>query len=174
MDLCSPNEIYLVVGNPIVDNPFFSIEKEVTESHKQFIWITMDVNSKLFSLLEKEAIALNIKNGFSFVEVLISTSLALMLLTLILPIYNSVEQERKILSIREDTAIELSQLTLSYITGLKKIHPDDLPLELETASLTNTKITIKEHTEDLFSLCGNWKNLKKREEKLCFYGVYPD
>lgn len=134
----------------------------------------MDVVSKSFSHLGKEAIALNTENGFSFIEVLISTGLALILLTLLLPIYNLVEQERKILLVREDTAIELSQLTLSYIAGVKQVRAEDLPLELEVDALTNTKVTMKQHTDSLFSLCGNWTNLRNREETLCFYGVYSE
>lgn len=101
--------------------------------------------------------------GFSFIEVLITSSLAILMLIIILPLFLFIEEERKILSDRLDIANYL----FNEFTSL----PDDTSnIEDYEEKINHQIVHIVFEQDDLhLKICAHWVNSQKREEDLCFY-----
>lgn|SRR5690625_1804958 len=120
----------------------------------------------LFFPLGKEDAQLLSYNGFTLVEVLISSSIIFLFITIIFPLITLLYQEQKVLSDRRMITDQLHDELQQYIwldsnlpqTYFKTIH--------------STKIHFHFTTEEEFIKgCVTWENVRQTEETFCLYGL---
>lgn len=107
-----------------------------------------------------------INNGFTLVEIMITSTLLLFIVASILPIYTKVKLERKLLTDRREITFMLHdelQRTLygSDVTLPKKV-TFDRPLYVEIDLVKTTQ-----HVKG----CAKWTNEKDVQEEVCLYGM---
>ena len=122
----------------------------------------------LFSHLEKEGVILLKSNGFTLIEVMIASSILMLVVTTFVPIFSLLNKERSILHDRRGVTSHLhDELQHVLWEGSKNI-----PSQF-TADIQNKEITFYFSKESEFIKgCASWKNVKKTDETICLYG-YP-
>lgn len=105
-------------------------------------------------------------NGFSFIEVLVAFSIVMMLVLTILPMISLIRQEEAILSDRRYISNRLHDDLQSVIWNT-----DPVPSTYSEIIRSNDVRFTFTKEQQFIKGCGYWKNIKKRAEKVCLYGV---
>lgn len=104
--------------------------------------------------------------GFTFVEALVAFHIVLVIVFTVAPIVNIVYFEREVLFDRRTISSKLHDELQTYIYNGKQ-----LPMK-RSRTINNLTVTIQMTFENEFiQACANWKNVKEREENICFYGL---
>ena len=108
-------------------------------------------------------IALNNYNGFSFIEIMMASILALTILLTIVPIATQLQKERAVLNERLNHIELLHDQLQQYILN----PPITLPSEV---SINDAHLTFQ-MDDKLLKGCIKWENAKLKQEKECLYGI---
>lgn len=104
-------------------------------------------------------------NGFSVVEVLVSASVILMLMTTIIPVTSLLEKERTVLGDRR--------------IFVNRLHDELQPFLWSDLSFPATYLILINQTDVTFNFtrkenyvkgCATWENARKKRETFCLYG----
>lgn len=103
-------------------------------------------------------------NGFTLIEVLVATSIILMLVATIVPVSTLVQVEKKILFDRRIILLALHDDLQETIWGDRKI-------ENKQQNINHHIVEIYYSVDNkLIKGCASWENEKKKEETVCLYG----
>lgn len=115
----------------------------------------------------KEEATLKKYNGFIWIETLVSLNIVLVVMTLIVPIYTSIEKEKQVL--HEQSLISLG-LFNEFQTVLHERQIDKSTMYQE--KINDRQVTYQFTSEGVFLKgCVNWENAKQKQEKRCLYGI---
>lgn len=105
-------------------------------------------------------------NGFIWVETLVSLNIVLIVMTIILPIYTTIQKEKLIIK-------ERSLTTLQLFNELQFALHDAAEMERSfTKQIDKRQVSFHFSIEDEYVKgCATWKNAKEKNEKLCLYGI---
>lgn len=103
-------------------------------------------------------------------EVLIASLLFFTVLTILLPLFSLLKQEQHILHERRTVVYKLHDelQTALWNSTSNQAYSYRLP-----KSDTNILFTFEWSQEELIG-CAQWKNVKKRQEEYCLYGMSPE
>jgi len=106
--------------------------------------------------------------GFTLIEVLIASSIIIMMVTTFVPITSLLLHEREVLS---DRRIITSRLHDELQPVLWKEHKA-APPSIYTKSIRSTRAKFHfSYEQEFIKGCVEWQNVKKKKEKLCLYGL---
>ncbi|MFD2046053.1 prepilin-type N-terminal cleavage/methylation domain-containing protein [Ornithinibacillus salinisoli] len=106
-------------------------------------------------------------DGFSFIEVLISLSIVLLIISTVVPINSLVDKERTTLKERRVISLRLHD-ELQLILWDKDVqYPKAKEILIDNTSYQF--LFSKEN--NYLKGCVEWKNAKKQADKLCLYGL---
>lgn len=121
----------------------------------------------MYYLLEREGVILWNEEGFIWVETLVSLHVVIVIMTIAIPIYTTIQKENQLLH-------ERSVITLALFNELQVVLNEDnitVPLtfdkKIDRIPMT---FTFKEE-EEFIKGCVTWKNAKNKGEKRCLYGI---
>lgn len=104
--------------------------------------------------------------GYSFIEVLLSLAIIMMLISLIVALNSQIKYEREKFRERYMIGSFLHDELQNFIRGEEQLLP--------TASsqiISNKTVFVKFYYEkELIKGCATWKNVKQDEETFCLYG----
>lgn len=119
-----------------------------------------------FHLGKEDAILLNSK-GFTLIEVLIASSLLLLMVSTFVPIFSLLNNERSVLSDRRTISSQLHDELQHYLWDESAATPARF---IDT--IQHKEVTFRFNTEnDFVKGCANWKNVKQSDEVICLYGI---
>lgn len=123
-------------------------------------------NIKSFFRLGKVDFTLKNNKGFIWIETLISLSIVILLATTIIPIYMTVQQEKRVLHDRTVISFYL------YNELNRVLFEENNDEWTETVNIANrtVELTFEEEMEYVKG-CVSWQNVKRRMENLCLYGI---
>lgn len=123
-------------------------------------------NIKSFFRLGKVDFTLKNNKGFIWIETLISLSIVILLATTIIPIYMTVQQEKRVLHDRTVISFYL------YNELNRVLFEENNDEWTETVNIANrtVELTFEEEMEYVKG-CVSWQNVKSRTENLCLYGI---
>lgn len=123
-------------------------------------------NIKSFFRLGKVDFTLKNNKGFIWIETLISLSIVILLATTIIPIYMTVQQEKRVLHDRTVISFYL------YNELNRVLFEENNDEWTETVNIANrtVELTFEEEMEYVKG-CVSWENVKRRMENLCLYGI---
>src|SRR5690625_2769848 len=105
-------------------------------------------------------------SGFTYIEMLISFTIIVTIVTVTIPLMTILNKERLILSERREIAYKLHDKLIESIWKNE--------YKNEVMTINNKKVKLTFHPEDeLIKGCANWDNVKKQKETICLYG-YPE
>lgn len=109
---------------------------------------------------------LNYNNGFTFVEVLISSSIILLLVAIFIPLTTLLKQEKTVLSHRRMASVQLHD-------ELQKFIWTDSFVESSYSKTFQSKPLYFDFIaeEEFIKGCVTWENARNREETFCLYGI---
>jgi len=115
--------------------------------------------------LAKGGIELLNSRGFTLLEVLIASSIILMLISIIVPITSLLEQERTVLKERRAFSARLHDELQPFLWN-------DLELPISYSSVNNlVDITFRfTHESEYIKGCVSWENAREKNETICLYG----
>src|SRR5690625_2586591 len=117
--------------------------------------------------LVKVDIILKKSNGFIWIETLVSLSIVMLLATTIIPIYTTLQQEKRILHDRSLISLYLYDELQREI--LEEHHDE---IRMEQVNISDRIVTIQFTLENEYIKgCVSWENVKERTENLCLYGI---
>lgn len=122
----------------------------------------------LFFRLAKEGAILSKYNGFTLIEVLIASSILMMMITTFVPIFSLLKNEQTVLSDRRTIAFRLHDELQYYLWDKTATMPASF---METIQFRSVAFEFTKN-DDLVKGCAKWKNVKKIGEVTCLYG-YP-
>lgn len=106
--------------------------------------------------------------GFTLIEVLIASSIIVMMVTTLVPIASLLLHEREVLSDRRIITSRLHDELQPFIWKEHKAPPPSL----YTKSIRSTRVKFHfSYEKEFIKGCVEWENVKKRKEKLCLYGL---
>jgi len=120
----------------------------------------------LFFQWGKEGALLFNYNGFTLIEVLISSSIVFLLVTIIIPITTLLHQERSVLNHRRIASSELHDELQKFIWTDSMI-TSSYSKSIQTNHYYFNFVT----EEELIKGCVTWENVRKVEEMFCLYGM---
>lgn len=119
--------------------------------------------------MEREEIILTNRNGFIWIETLVSLHVILVIMTTVIPIYTTVQKDKQILHDRSVYSLELFNELQIILHG-----EDKLVEKVFKKRLAGREVTFEFSTEgDYRKGCATWKNAKGKMEKRCLYGIAP-
>lgn len=107
------------------------------------------------------------KKGFIWIETLVSLHVVLLITATIIPIYTTIEKERKVFDDR-------SIISLHLFNELQTILQDSSIREstMFTKNIKQQDVSFVFVREGKYSKgCASWLNAKKMKEKRCLYGI---
>ncbi|WP_327605832.1 prepilin-type N-terminal cleavage/methylation domain-containing protein [Virgibacillus tibetensis] len=108
-------------------------------------------------------------SGFTLIEVLIASSLLMMIVTTIVPLLSLLSYERTILGERRAVSYQLHDELQDYIWGENETIPFS---SIETIDEKEVLFEFKMENEFVKG-CAKWENVKKFNEKICLYALLP-
>lgn len=123
------------------------------------------MNMRLFFLLVKGGTILLNNRGFTLLEVLVASSIVLMLITTILPISSLLEQERVVLSERRALASKLHDALQPFLWNDQHL-PFNYSDKINEVDVTFYFV----YEGDDVKGCVNWENARDKIETICLYG----
>ncbi|NLI68250.1 MAG: type II secretion system protein [Bacilli bacterium] len=107
------------------------------------------------------------RNGFIWLETLVSANIVALVLTTLIPIYITVKEEKRILHDRTMISLFLYDELQRELYLANGIHE-----RKERYSVSNRNVTLTFQEKDGFLKgCVSWKNVKGRSEEICLYGL---
>lgn len=121
---------------------------------------------RLFFRLVKEECTLRNYNGYTLIEVIITTGIFFMAITIFVPILVQLKSEQNILSDRRHIAYDLHDALQFYIWDPSST------TEVYEKELQGKKVQFT-FTKDVDSVkgCASWKNDRNANEEICFQGI---
>lgn len=104
-------------------------------------------------------------NGFTLIEVLVACSVIFMLISVVIPIVETIKLERIKHYDKRNIAFSLHNELLS------KLYDDYYDESVKTEFIHQLNVTYSfERDGNLIEGCAHWKNVKKKDETLCYFG----
>lgn len=125
------------------------------------------ITIKLYFLLEKRGAILKSSKGFTLIEVLIASSIIVMMVTTFVPIASLLSHEREVLSDRRMIISLLHDELQPFIWEEHNAAPS-------TFTKTIHSIRARFHfsrEKEFIKGCAEWENVKKNKEKQCLYSL---
>lgn len=117
--------------------------------------------------MEKRGAILQNNKGFTLIEVLIASSIIVMIATTIVPIASLLLHEREVLSDRRIITSRLHDELQRFLWEERIAPPSTF-----TKSIRSTPVRFYfSYEEELIKGCVEWENVKKNNEALCLYGI---
>lgn len=110
------------------------------------------------------------RNGFTFIEVLIASSIFFSFLTVTVPIVTLITKEQALLQDRQKIAVKLHE-ELQFF--LWEDH-SDLPVSDFVTIHTKRVNLVFTKSNFLIKGCATWENARQKEESICLYGHIPE
>lgn len=106
------------------------------------------------------------RNGFTFIEALVSLNIIIFISLTVAPLLTLVMQERVNALLKRDVAYVLYEDLLYRANG-----NDGTMYYEKTLQQTNVQFTFQLENKHMRG-CANWENKKKRKETFCLYSDY--
>lgn len=105
-------------------------------------------------------------NGFTLVEVIVASSILMVVITTIMPIISLITEHQRLLSDRRTFSYQLHDELQPYV------HQQDTSLPSNySKTIHNKKVAFQFRKEnELIKGCAEWKNVKNNNEIICLYG----
>lgn len=105
-------------------------------------------------------------NGFIWIETLVSLNIVLIVMTIIVPIYTTVQKEKLIIKERSLTSLQLFN-ELQFVLNDSSETERSFTKHIEQREV-NFQFSIE---DDYVKGCATWKNAKGKNEERCLYGI---
>lgn len=107
------------------------------------------------------------KNGFFWIETLVSLSIVMIVVSVIIPLHATIKQEKRVLHDRTIISLYLFDELQNTL-----FIQSDKSERTQSKNISNRHVTITFNREnELIKGCVNWENVKGRSESLCLYGI---
>ncbi|WP_373892810.1 type II secretion system protein [Virgibacillus natechei] len=105
-------------------------------------------------------------NGFTMVEVVVASSVLMMVITTVVPIISLITEHQSLLSDRRTFSYHLHDELQVYLYQQDTVLPNSY-----SGTIHNKTVTFEFQNEnELVKGCAEWQNVKNNDEIICLYG----